>query len=788
MRIRGPRLVALIVVIAVAALSTHAEAHPSFEAPIPGASSPSGPSNPPLGAFLPPPDLNALGLSKTEKLTSELDHLQRVDAVGRVAGRPITAALAGVLPEDLRAAVASGALSLDSAGGVQVFVETDVPTVQLLGPLQGLGMQIQRVSDESHMIQGVLPISALTQATTLAGVRFVRPPDRPHLSVGSVTSEGDTILLADQLRATIGNDGTGVRVGIISDGAFDLAVAQASGDLPPSVDVTTCNVITGVPPGQPANATDSGAGSEAVAMGEIVHDLAPGAQIMIGYFGLNTTVSTSLDFEAAATCLAAHTDVIADDIYFVNNGPYNGTNAISMNSAAALASVSNPLRGYYVAVGNQALQHYQEPYVDNTPANPPASSHLHRFQATATTGDAFALGPQNGDPVFLNSGGWLSVFLQWDDPWGASTNDYDLFLFNESTSTYVASSTVRQTGSQNPAEHAFYMNTGAAGYFDIVVNKFSGANKTLEFFLFCSGCAGLPGGLWTQPLHNYNTESHSVPNNADAGGGVVSVGAIDQADPGNAHIEPFSSIGPTFDGRTKPDVTGIDGVRISGAGGFGSGVPPRFFGTSAATPHAAGIAALILSCRQNLLAGEPGDNPVADRTALRNAMLSTAVDLGVAGVDNTFGAGRLNAPLAAAAAGCVGTDSDGDGVVNASDNCPKNRNKDQLNTDAANTALNRPGADALGDACDDNISGDGYTNAQHIALGKNPATFCKIMRADVDGDGQVSILDLAKVAVYFTQTVPPAPERYKQDADNQISILDLTKMAQVFTQHVTACP
>jgi chitinase len=84
--------------------------------------------------------------------------------------------------------------------------------------------------------------------------------------------------------------------------------------------------------------------------------------------------------------------------------------------------------------------------------------------------------------------------------------------------------------------------------------------------------------------------------------------------------------------------------------------------------------------------------------------------------------------------------------------------------------------------------GDGYVDTQEVALGKDPLTYCAIMRADVDGDGAVSILDLTKVAQYFTQSVPPAPARYDQDGDGKISILDLTHMAQVFTQHVTACP
>lgn len=143
----------------------------------------------------------------------------------------------------------------------------------------------------------------------------------------------------------------------------------------------------------------------------------------------------------------------------------------------------------------------------------------------------------------------------------------------------------------------------------------------------------------------------------------------------------------------------------------------------------------------------------------------------------------------------VKTADDGDGIAYPTDNCPFDYNPAQTNTDAANTALNRPGADVLGDACDENISGDGYTNAQHIALGKNPAVYCKIMRADVDGDGAVSILDLTRAAQKFIQTFTPDPtigldtgiQRLNQDGDNKISILDLTRMAQVFIQPVTAC-
>jgi hypothetical protein len=141
------------------------------------------------------------------------------------------------------------------------------------------------------------------------------------------------------------------------------------------------------------------------------------------------------------------------------------------------------------------------------------------------------------------------------------------------------------------------------------------------------------------------------------------------------------------------------------------------------------------------------------------------------------------------APGCV--DSDGDFWPDNGDNCPGVANNSQANTDAANTSANRPGADAFGDACDDDIDGDGYTNAQETSLvsgPENPAVYCPIIRADVDGDRVVSILDLTKVGLKFAQSVPPAPDRYRQDADAQISILDLTRMAQYFTQNVSACP
>ena len=124
------------------------------------------------------------------------------------------------------------------------------------------------------------------------------------------------------------------------------------------------------------------------------------------------------------------------------------------------------------------------------------------------------------------------------------------------------------------------------------------------------------------------------------------------------------------------------------------------------------------------------------------------------------------------------------------DNCANVANADQLNTDAANTGVNRPGADALGDACERRYRRRRLHRRQETALlpAKNSNIYCDIMRADVDGDHAVTILDMTVLAGQFLDQVPPAPERHKQDADNAITILDLTKMANLFLKNVSACP
>ena len=597
---------------------------------------------PPVALALPAVIPQSPRLTDHPKLAPPLARLLDAAIEAATRGEQISPETLSALPDDLRPLVQARLMSINAAGEVQVYIDVENVDGGVVEALEAAGVRVERVDDHALIVQGLVPVLKLDSAASVDGVKAVRLPDYGVVQVGSVVTEGDSIIRADDVRSAFGVTGSGVRVGVISDGVGGIASSQASGDLS-SVDTSTCNVV----PDDPTTT-----GSEGTAMLEIVHDIAPGAQLYFGHFR-RASGSTSVDFNAAVDCLAAHTDVVVDDIGWLNVGLYDGTSSVSTNTSTELNRTTNPIREYSTSVGNQAREHYQGQFVDYGGSYPG----WHKFQSTSDTTDAMGWGPLFVDALYLQPNGVVVVNLQWNDNWGASSNDYNLYLFNHATGALVASSTNVQSGSGNPVEDLAYQNTtGAAGWFDIAIVKYSGSARTLDMFVRpISGGTLLPNGT----LHNYNTVSSSVPNQGDAGGGVISVGAIDAADPGNDTIETYSSRGPTNDGRIKPDVTGIDGVCVTGSGGFGYGTcqgsGKQFFGTSAAAPHVAGVAALLLQCRPDLRAGEPGDNPSADRTTLRNLILNNAVELGTSGMDNTFGAGRLDAYAAAAAAGCAST-------------------------------------------------------------------------------------------------------------------------------------
>jgi subtilase family protein len=631
------------------------------------------------------------------KLVTQLDDLARAvpQERGPVAEGGHVAPPAGFsiegLPKAVRDAAGSRALRINENAEVEVYIRVAELTGDALRQLRSTGVTIELEDKAQRIVQARVPVARLEAVAGLPFVHLLRLPSYAVHHTGSVDTEGDAILLADQVRAQLGVTGKGVKVGVSSDGLKGIFATGcttcsgvaggpiSTGDLPNSTGtrngggvltassggvigqsfIQSNHDLEGLPP---SPCGFPGAGAEGTAILEVIHDLAPDAQL---YFA---NAGTDLEFNQAVNFLASSADVVVDDVGFFGL-PYNGTSGVSTNTAAALNSSTNPIRAYFTAVGNEAKVHYRGDYVDSGVDGSSivgASGHLHLFQAKSDTIDLLGLGPQPYDPIKLPAGGEVLIFLVWNDPFGASTNNYDLYLTQASTGTVVARSTNAQNGTQDPVEFIDYTNnTGVEDTFHMVIQNVanSASVRNLNLFFFEPECAfsGPVSLAPTHEKHNYNTTSSSIAAESDAGGtpvSVTAVGAICSAsaaalavfpssscsDATHSTIEFFSSNGPTVDGRLKPDVAGIDGVSITGAGNFEN----PFFGSSAASPHAAGVAALLLQSAPCLKNGAPGarDNVTA-RTTLRGLILNNAVDLGAPGPDDVFGYGRINALAAA---------------------------------------------------------------------------------------------------------------------------------------------
>jgi hypothetical protein len=601
---------------------------------------------------------------------------------------------ADTAPTSVQSAIRSRRLRLDANNEVQVYILVAAVTDETVRQLTDAGVTIEIRDVARRRVQAHLPISRLQPVADLAIVDAIRLPSYARRRAGAALTEGDAILYADAARQQFGVDGTGVRVGVVSDGLKGVFAAGcsaacagvdggpiATGDLPSAVGVRNASgLLTGSSGGivarsfqqngdleglpVPASSCSfQGAGAEGTALLEIVHDVAPGAKLSFA------NADTDLAFAQAVNFLAASNDVVVDDLGFYGE-PYDGTSAVSTNTAAALNNASFPIRAYFTAAGNDADEHYFGTYVDSrldgtSIAGITAPGHLHLFQQTADTTDVLGLGAQPYNVISLPQNGEVSVVLTWNDPFGASANNYDLYLVQQSTGRVVASSTDVQDGRQDPAEALDYVNRGAQDRFLVVVQNVGDAAQArqLNIFSFQPECAAAGPQVLAPPRHerhNYNTATRSISAQSDAGGspvGVISVGAICSAsaaaaaasgivanesclDPNRTTAEFFSSQGPTLDGRVKPDIAAIDGVSITGAGAFGK----QFFGTSAAAPHMGGIAALLLQSAPCLLARAASSTPpVTARTTLRDLLLNRATRLSGSAPDNVFGAGRADA-------------------------------------------------------------------------------------------------------------------------------------------------
>jgi hypothetical protein len=394
---------------------------------------------------------------------------------------------------------------------------------------------------------------------------------------------GDAVIRTDLLRAQ-GLSGSGVRVGVVSDGVGGLQASQASGDL------GVVHVVS-----------NEQGGNEGTAMLEIVHDIAPGAELYFHDHG-----DSALAFNQAVDDLVASgCTVIVDDVAWPRE-PFFEDGVIATHLEKVLATHQLV---YASATGNYARQHFQGAFVDDGQG----------FQDFSGVGS---------DRPFLYAdvpyGQELRTVLQWNEPFGSAGDDFDLFLCDAGTGDVLRASTVRQTGNGNPIESITWTNTGGSREVAIVVlhTGGTGGERTLEVYAYPSIGAEVSAE---------NTVAADSIYGHQAVSDLIAVGAVSASNP--AAIEPFSSNGPvthffpSYTVISKPDVCAPDRVAVSGAGGFKT----IFVGTSASSPHIAGLCALVWSARPDLPA-----------TTIRSVLFSSAVDLGAAGRDEVYGWGRAD--------------------------------------------------------------------------------------------------------------------------------------------------
>ena len=474
---------------------------------------------------------------------------------------------------------------VNARGIIQVYIYVSRWGEAEQAELENLGARIE-IADETYgAVQARLPYHLLDKVAELGFITRVTAPTYGNPRSGSIQTEGDEIINAADVRA-LGFNGSGVKVGVISIGVVGLSSAQQSGDLP------SVSVIQ--------TATDD---AEGTAMMEIVHDIAPGATL--GFCGLPS--GTSLEFRNCVLALrnTFGADIIVDDIGY-SSEPYFEDGLVAQTVKAATDSGVF----YTSAAGNSADKHYQG-----------------LFLAASKFPDFHDFGRRSGalsdiDVDFIiHPGQTLVVWLQWSEPFGGACSDYDLIL-RDDQSNILDFSVDRQNCNDDPLEFVFYTNPFIFTTVDafVEIGKSSGSNRVLEMFYSLA------------PLE-YNVPEGSIFGHP-AVPGVMAAGAVDAADPGNDNIRVFSSRGPSeifYPARVlrpKPDITGIDGVSVTGAGGF----PTTFSGTSAAAPHVAGVAALLKSA-----------SPSASAMQISQAIINSAIDLGSPGFDTTFGHGRIDA-------------------------------------------------------------------------------------------------------------------------------------------------
>jgi Subtilase family len=545
---------------------------------------------------------------------------------------------------------------------VLVNVRFDGGALSSREDLREAGGELIAASARDQRVTIAVSPNRLYAVAGVAGVEGVTPVLSPVRTAatcpsGSIISEGDTQLGAKTGRqANPGIDGSGVSVGILSD-SFNQATDDENGEpvaTKASDDVKTADLPgLGNECGYPTpvavlkkETNGAEASDEGRAMAQIVHDLAPGAGLeFASAFNGETAFAENIRLLALGGAR-----VIADDVFyfeepFFQDGPV----------AVAVKEAVNSGATYFSAAGNDNLVDaeghdigsWETPQYRDANSCPPAvqaisgenAFHCLDFNPGATEDRTFG--------IKVEAGATLAMDLQWDEPWNGVGTDLDAFLL-DSAGNRVFGAEAREDNvnvSQTPAEILEWANESASTKtVQLVVNRFSGGAPRVKFALLENG-----GGVSATEYPRSSGEDVVGPTIFGHSGSASAISVAAVPFNNGLKAEPYSSRGPVLHSfgpvegtatasplaapgevLSKPDLAATDCGKTTFFAFLLSGFW-HFCGTSAAAPHAAAVAALMLDAE-----------PAAEPEDVRAALAASATPVGSFG-PCAVGAGLVEA-------------------------------------------------------------------------------------------------------------------------------------------------
>ena len=411
-------------------------------------------------------------------------------------------------------------------------------------------------------IEAYVPVSLLGQVSERPGVIRVREIALPeeNQSAQRVAGHGPPVHGSSAWNQA-GFSGQGIKVGVIdSNFGFNDFMGLMGTELPSTVQAR-CYTDVGRFTSNLSNCGNALVGNNhGTRLAEAVMDIAPEASLYIAAPWSLGDLRTATDWMVSqGVSLIVHGEIYEYD------GPGDGTSPFSNSS---LKTVDRAVSGGIVwvnAAGNQGQRAWFGDYsivnVDGT-----------KFVAF------------NGSDIFndmtLEAWDWITVQLRWEDSWSAANRDFDLLIWDFATSDFVDYSFDPQQGrvGQVPSESLSYLVPNDGRYAVVVVHE---GGSTPEWIQLTA---------WGVGSIEHYTGTGSIANPAESSNpGMLAVGAAHWNSVGS--IDPYSSRGPTPDGRVKPEIVGATcgetALRPLNESNEG------FCGTSQSAPHIAGMAALV---------------------------------------------------------------------------------------------------------------------------------------------------------------------------------------------------